>query len=102
VAPARAVHVIAYVTRDVGSLRARPARSAVERALVGAHARSDFRIVAVAIARSRLDLVVEATDRLALARGMQGFQVAAARYLNAVTRRRGTVFPDRYRTRSYR
>jgi hypothetical protein len=30
---------------------------------------------------------------------MQGFQVAAARYLNAITRRRGTVFPDRYRAR---
>src|SRR5262249_50107549 len=47
----------------------------------------------------RLELVVEADDRIALARGMQGFQVAAARSLNALARRRGTVFPDRYRAR---
>jgi hypothetical protein len=102
VAQARAVHVTAYVTRDVGSLRARAPRLAIERALTRSFARTDFRIVAVAIARSRLDLVIEATDRLALARGMQGFQVAAARYLNAAARRRGTVFPDRYRTNARR
>jgi len=30
---------------------------------------------------------------------MQGFQIAAARYLNRVVRRRGPVFPDRYRAR---
>jgi len=51
---------------------------------------------------ARLELVVEADDKVARARGMQGFQVAAARGLNAACRRRGTVFPDRYRPATLR
>jgi len=42
---------------------------------------------------------IRADDKLALARGMQGFQIAAARYLNRAAGRRGPVFPDRYRAR---
>ncbi len=48
---------------------------------------------------ARIEMLVEADDKVALARGMQGFQVAAARRLNTALRRRGTVFPDRYRSR---
>lgn len=62
-------------------------------------ARADFRIVHLAVVTGRLELVVEATDRIALARGMQGFQVAAAKLLNRLRRRSGTVFADRYRAR---
>jgi len=66
-----------------------------------AHARAGFRILDVGVTGRRgdhaLQLVVEADDRIALARGMQGFQVAAARALNALTARRGTVFADRYK-----
>ena len=46
---------------------------------------------------------VEANDKAALASGTQGFQISAARHLNAAIskgrpgpRRRGAVFPDRY------
>jgi hypothetical protein len=53
--------------------------------------------VRLALLPSRVELLVEADDKLALARGMQGFQVAAARALNSARARRGTVFPDRYR-----
>jgi len=91
------VHVIARVDRTVGSLRTGRAYAALRRAVQLSLARSDFRIVRVALRSSRLELVVEADDKLALARGMQGFQVAAARALNTACRRRGTVFPDRYR-----
>jgi len=48
-------------------------------------------------------LIVEANDKHALASGMQGFQISAAKHVNAAIskgkpgpRRRGTVFPDRY------
>lgn len=47
-------------------------------------------------------MLVEAKDKLALARGMQGFQISAARNINTVLgpdryrRRRGSVFADRY------
>ncbi len=47
----------------------------------------------------RLELIVEADDRIALARGMQGFQIAAARALNRAFGRRGAVFADRYHAR---
>jgi hypothetical protein len=83
--------------------RARSSRGltyrALRRALHLALARADFRIVRIAVLRDRLELVVEADDALALARGMQGFQVSAARSLNRAARRRGCVFADRYRMR---
>jgi hypothetical protein len=48
-------------------------------------------------------MLVEANNKEALASGMQGFQISAAKHLNAAIskgspgpRRRGTVFPDRY------
>ncbi len=91
------VHVTARILRGLDSLRRRRAYAALRRAVITSLARADFRIVRLAIRSSRLELVVEADDKIALARGMQGFQVAAARALNAARRRRGTVFPDRYR-----
>ncbi len=97
------VIVVARVVRAVGDLRRARAVGAVERAIDNTHVRADFRIVDVGVTGRRdrddhgLELVVEADDRMALARGMQGFQVAAARALNALASRRGTVFADRYR-----
>ena len=72
---------------------------ALERPLALALARADFRIVHLAVRPTRLELLVEADDRIALARGMQGFQVSAARSLNRLRRRRGRVFVDRYHAR---
>jgi hypothetical protein len=71
----------------------------LNRALALSLGRANFRIVRLALTGSRLELIVEADDKLALARGMQGFQVSAARSLNRAARRRGSVFPDRYRMR---
>lgn len=96
-APRHPVHVTARILRALGSLRRRRAYAALRRAVLTSLARPDFRIVRLALHASRVELIVEADDKLALARGMQGFQVAAARALNAARRRRGTVFPDRYR-----
>jgi hypothetical protein len=78
-------------------LRRRLAYRAIRRATQTSLARSDFRIVQLVARDARLELLVEADDKHALARGLQGFQVACARYLNAAIARRGTVFPDRYR-----
>jgi hypothetical protein len=96
------VHVIADVVPAIGSLRAPVARTAIDRALTTSLARSDFAIVHLRVVPRRLELIVAAADHVALARGMQGFQVAAARYLNAAIARRGPVFPDRYRARILR
>ncbi len=91
------VHVTARVLRGIGSLGRRRIYAALRRALITSFARTNFRIVRLAVRSSRLELVVEADDKIALARGMQGFQIAAARALNSARRRTGTVFPDRYR-----
>jgi len=95
--PRHPVHVIARVVPGLRALASRRGWRAVHRAVATSLARADFRIVHVAIAGSRLELVVEADDRIALARGMQGFQVSAARALNRSLGRAGTVFADRYR-----
>ncbi len=91
------MRVTTRVVRDVGRLCARGAYQAVRRAVRTSLARADFRIVRLAVLPTRIELIVEANDKTALARGMQGFLVAAARYLNAACSRRGNVYPDRYR-----
>jgi REP element-mobilizing transposase RayT len=97
------VHVVLRVVAAVGNLRRRCTYRAVREATLTTARREDFRIIHVSIQRSHLHLLVEADHERALARGMQGFQVSAAKHLNAEIsrgkrgpRRRGTVFPDRY------
>jgi hypothetical protein len=91
--------VVARVVPAARGLRGHRAYRALRRALHLSLSRTDFRIVSLALCAHRLELVVEADDRVALARGMQGFQVAAAKHLNHSLGRRGAVFPDRYRAR---
>src|SRR5258708_11793735 len=100
VSPRHPVHVIARVVPAVRNLRGHEAYRALAHALERSLQRADFRIVQLAIRGKRLELVVEATDRIALARGMQGFQVSAARALNRELGRHGCVFADRYRPRA--
>jgi REP element-mobilizing transposase RayT len=97
------VHVTLRVVREVGNLRRRRMYRAVREATLTTARREDFRIVHLSIQRDHLHLLVEADHKKALAAGMQGFQISAARHLNAAVsagtsgpRRRGTVFPDRY------
>jgi len=97
------VHVVLRVVSSVGSLRRRLAYHAIREATLTTARREDFRIVQISIQRTHLHLLVEANDKRALAAGMQGFQISAAKHLNAAIskgrpgpRRRGAVFPDRY------
>ena len=97
------VHVVLRVIGAVGSLRRRFTYRAIREATLTTARREDFRIVHLSIQRTHVHLLVEADDKGALASGMQGFQISAAKHLNAAIskgkpgpRRRGTVFPDRY------
>ncbi len=97
------VHVTLRVVGAVGNLRRRDAYHAIREATLTTARRESFRIVHLSIQRTHLHLLVEADDKSALAAGMQGFQISAAKHLNAAiskahggARRRGTVFPDRY------
>jgi REP element-mobilizing transposase RayT len=58
-----------------------------------------FRLCHYAVLNDHLHLLVEAHDRRALARGVQGLAIRIAKALNRLWRRRGTVFADRYHDR---
>jgi REP element-mobilizing transposase RayT len=87
-------------------IRNRDVCAAVRKALETTFRRRDFRVCQISIQQGHLHLIVEGDDRLAIARGMQGFQISAARRMNrAFTRRngfpcKGQIFADRYHARA--
>ena len=98
-APLRAsepVHVVLRAAGDIGTLRRRQVYHAIRKALIATFTRENFRVVHLSIQRDHVHLLGEASDRMALARGMQAFQISAAKHINAALSRRGSVFPDRY------
>jgi REP element-mobilizing transposase RayT len=99
--PSHALHVVMRVVPAVGNMRRRSLYKAVRDATITAAVRERFRIVHVSIQRNHIHMLVEAANKVALARGMQGFQISAARNINTALgvghrRRRGAVFSDRY------
>jgi hypothetical protein len=95
VEPTHPLHVVIRVVGGI-RLRRRAGWRAIRHAMGVALARHDFRICHVSIQVSRVHLIVEADDKTALARRMQGFQIACARRFNRYLRRKGTLFSDRY------
>jgi putative transposase len=98
------VQVTIRAVEEVGRLRHFEAYHAMRKAMVATFGRENFRIVQLSIQGTHVHLLIEADDRMALARGMQAFQISAAKQLNAAItkllglrkRRRGAVFTDRY------
>ena len=72
----------------------------LERAFWAGCQRFGFRLAQYSIQATHLHLIAEACDRRALARGMQGLLVRAARALNRAWMRKGAVFSDRYHARA--
>jgi REP element-mobilizing transposase RayT len=100
------VHVIMRAHPDVGSLRKGEVFRAICEALVTVWKLEDsFHVVQFSVQRTHIHMLVEARDRLSLAKGMQTFGISAAKHINALIvdaegrRRRGSVFPDRYHVR---
>ncbi len=58
-----------------------------------------FRLVHYSIQSNHVHLIVEAGDRRALARGMQGLSIRVAKRLNKLWGRKGKVFADRFHDR---
>ena len=97
------LHVVLRAVPEIGNLRRPEIYRAIRAASrTAARRTTPFRIVHLSIQRTHVHLLVEAEDKLALARGMQGFQISAARHINTAVgvdryrRRRGAVFVDRY------
>jgi REP element-mobilizing transposase RayT len=101
-------HAVIRATQEIGTLRRREMYKAVRKALITTFTRSNFRIVHLSIQGTHIHLLIEADDKAALSRGMQAFQISAAKHLNAAMAartgkaRRGNVFVDRYHARTIR
>src|SRR5262245_29097662 len=100
------VHVTCRMVQGLGTLRRRHMYQAIRWATLTTARRENFRIVHLSIQSNHLHLIVEADDRAALARGMQGFSISAAKHIRRSicertgARRRGSVFADRYHPRA--
>jgi REP element-mobilizing transposase RayT len=100
------LHVNIRVEPSVGRLRKRHMYRALREATISVTKRDDFRIVHLSIQSNHVHFIIEAQNRTALAKGMQGFQISAARHINRAIgqrtgkRRRGRVFSDRYHARA--
>ena len=80
--PTQPVLVTIRITEELGRMRTRDVFRAMRWATIAIAERPDFRIVHLSIQGNHLHLLVEAQDRMALARGMQAFQISAAKHIN--------------------
>jgi putative transposase len=93
------------IVADIANLRRRHTYHALREATLTAAKREDFRIVHMSIQHNHVHLIVEADGKRALSKGVWGFEVSAARHINRAigehtgTRRRCSVFADRYHAR---
>ncbi|MBW8836172.1 MAG: transposase, partial [Burkholderia sp.] len=118
--PSQPVHVTLRAVKAVRRLRNAAVYRAVREAMIVILGRESCRIVHLSIQHNHVHLLVEADSRMALARGMQAFQISAAKHINAELsmgrlngiswyqakrrglipadreRRKGAVFADRY------
>jgi REP element-mobilizing transposase RayT len=92
-------HVTLRVVRGLPNLRKKRAFRVIEEAISRAAHKETFRLVHFSVQGNHIHLIVEADDARALASGVQGFEIRLARGINALTRRRGRVFSDRYHAR---
>jgi putative transposase len=89
------VHVTLRAVSNLRSLRNPVLFARLRDALVRA-SRRGFAILQFSVQSNHIHLLVEAHDRCALSRAMQGLAVRLARTCNRAVRRRGSVFADRY------
>ncbi len=61
--------------------------------------REDFRVLQYSLQDNHLHMIVEASDKETLSRGMQGFASALGRVINRALGRKGALWADRYHAR---
>ena len=83
----QAVHVTLRASDELDRMRTRDVYDAVRWATIVIAERASCRIVHLSIQHNHLHLLVEADDKMALARGMQAFQISAARRINVAISR---------------
>jgi REP element-mobilizing transposase RayT len=76
--------------------------SEIKRSFAAACERGDFRLVQYSIQRDHLHLLVEASDKRALGRGMKSICARVAHAINRVFNRTGAALLGRYHVRALR
>ncbi len=92
------VHVTMRRHADVPSLRNHRAHIALRDSIRFAQ-RGEFRILHYSVQRNHVHLIIEASDKLSVSRGMQGLAIRMAKSVNRVLKRDGRVWGDRYHAR---
>lgn len=90
------VHVTVRLREGFRSLRRVEEYAVLKRCFEAGRDKGGFRLVHYSVQATHLHLLVEAQDRVALSRGLQGLLVRIAKGLNRLWKRGGTVFADRY------
>jgi len=91
------VHVTLRMRKEVYGLRSGRSFRAIEKSLRVFQGLPDARVVHYSVQGNHIHLIVEANDRMRLARRIQGFEVRLAIALNRMMKRpNGKVFADRY------
>ena len=90
------VHAVLRVGAGCWNLRSHRARAEWRPALEAASGKPGFRVVHYSVQGNHLHLIVEASDKRGLSRGMQGLGIRVARSLNRLMRRSGRVLADHY------
>ena len=96
------LHAVLRAREDVPRLRRSEIFREIRQALADGAERDGFRLVHFSVQGNHIHLVVEAMDRRALARGMQGLAIRIARAINRAAGRKGRVFSDHYFARELR
>ena len=106
VSPNAPLHVTSKIVSGLPDLRTRKGLQVfyevfeVAKERAGSRADGEFRLLHYSIQGNHLHLFVEAGDRDALARGIQGLKVRIAKALNRLWQRSGAVWADRYHVRA--
>jgi hypothetical protein len=87
------------VREDVPSLRTTSIVHEIERTFARGCVRPGFRLVHYSLQGNHAHLIVEASDRAALGRGMKAVGARLARAVNRIAGRTGAVLVDRYHSR---
>jgi REP element-mobilizing transposase RayT len=96
------LHITLKIRKDVGSLRTDKRFARIKRAFRYGCDRFGMRLVEFSIQGNHVHLIVEAKDRRALSRGMQGLAIRLAKGINKASNRKGQIFADRYHARILR
>src|SRR5713226_9014082 len=100
VRPNQPQHVTIRVRPDVISLRKSKSFAAIKQAFRLARERFAMRLCYFSVLGNHIHVVVEAGDRIALARAITGLNIGIARALNRLMKRKGQVIEDRYHVRA--